>query len=250
MAAFHGKSSTLSSLCKTVLVDNTQERQFHGRRKGRPLNPARQNALDSFLPELEIPAKSLTEDGTLDPQSLFSFSPDNTIFEIGFGNGEHLLNLVQDHPGDAFLGAEPFINGMSAFLKDLQDYQRHNIRVLMDDAFILVDSLASASLDSIYILNPDPWPKKKHHKRRIIKQDTLPRLARILKPGGYICITTDSDSMAGWVVQHLASSEAFFWIANRCTDWQNPPQNWHPTRYEIKGRQAGHRQYYLVFMRR
>jgi tRNA (guanine-N7-)-methyltransferase len=232
------------------LADKAHARHFYGRRKGRPLNPARQQALARLLPELEIPKHCLDDNEALDPQSLFAFTPNELFCEIGFGNGEHLINLVRNHPEDGFLGAEPFINGMSAFLKELDADNRHNIRVLMDDAFFLVDSLTPRCLDGLYILNPDPWPKKKHHKRRIINQDTLSRFARILKPGAHLYITTDSDSMAGWAIRHAVMHDAFNWLAERCADWQQPPYNWQPTRYEEKGRQAGHHQYYLVLMRR
>ena len=231
------------------MAENRQKSRFYGRRKGRPLNPARQHALDTLLPELAIPEAVLDEAGTLDPQTLFPTAPARVFLEIGFGNGEHLLNLIRNWPDDAFLGAEPFINGMSAFLKALENENRHNIRTYMDDAFILANSLRDASLDGIYILNPDPWPKKKHHKRRIIRYETLNGFARILKPGGRLYISTDSDSMAGWVVRHTLTHKAFQWTAERCADWQKPPQNWQPTRYEQKGQQAGHRQYYLVFVR-
>ena len=211
---------------------------------------ARKHALETLLPELAIPEYALDDNGGLDPRSLFTFTPDQIFFEIGFGNGEHLLSLVRNYPRDGFLGAEPFINGMSAFLKELEEDCRDNIRVLMDDAFFLVDSLETRCLDGLYILNPDPWPKKKHHKRRIINQDTLRRFARILKPGTGLYVTTDSDSMAGWVVRHAVMHEAFDWTAERCADWRQPPHSWQPTRYEQKGRQAGHCQYYLVFVRR
>ena len=232
------------------LADQKRTRHFYGRRKGRPLNPARQKALDALLPQLQIPGNDIDETGAFDPCTLFCFSPNRVFFEIGFGNGAHLLSLVQNYPNDAFLGAEPFINGMSAFLKDLEHEKTHNICVLMDDAFMLVNSLCDSSLDGIYILNPDPWPKPKHHKRRIINSDTLTRFARILKPGGRLYITTDSDSMAGWVVRHGIQHDDFIWTARRCADWRTPPHDWQPTRYEQKGQQAGHQQYYLAFVRR
>lgn len=251
MAVSHGKHWIWSNRCKKSLADPTSlKRRVYGRRLGRPLSPSRSEALDSALPALSIPADMCAEDAALDPDFLFETSYTQHWLEIGFGNGEHLLALLQRHPDIGFMGAEPYINGMSAFLKALPVPTPQNIRVLMDDAMKLVNSLRAQTLQRIYILNPDPWPKKRHHKRRIVSPENLDAFARVLKPGGLLIMATDVDDLAGWMVTHAANHPAFAWTAESAADWQNPPHDWALiTRYAAKGAQAGRKQTYLVFKR-
>src|SRR5690606_4961133 len=169
MAVSHGRNSILLSSSKKSL-DSSRRRSFFGRRLSRPLGKERSSALEELLPKLAVPETSLTEDGTLAPSSLFQNPCREYWLEIGFGSGEPLAALMERHPDFGFFGAEPFINGMSAFLKSIKDTQHYHVRVLMDDAMFLVRSLSDKSLDGIYILNPDPWPKKRHHKRRIVQK--------------------------------------------------------------------------------
>ncbi|PZO80563.1 MAG: tRNA (guanosine(46)-N7)-methyltransferase TrmB, partial [Micavibrio aeruginosavorus] len=163
----------------------TQEakKRVYGRRLGRPMSASRQNAIEDVLPVLTLDMAAMTEDGSVDPDGFFPENKD-IVFEIGFGNGEHLKAMLEQRPDRNYIGVEPFINGMSAFLKSVQDMSHANLRVWMDDAVMLARSLKSESISTLYILNPDPWPKKKHHKRRIVRQETLMEYHRILKPGG------------------------------------------------------------------
>ncbi|MCK6417399.1 MAG: tRNA (guanosine(46)-N7)-methyltransferase TrmB [Alphaproteobacteria bacterium] len=228
----------------------TPERRVYGRRLGRPLSPSRSDALDAVLPSLSIPPNRLDEGEALHPDTLFSTPCAQYWLEIGFGNGEHLLALIQRHPDIGFMGAEPYINGMSAFLKSLPHPAPENVRVLMDDAMKLVNSLQDQTLERIYILNPDPWPKKRHHKRRIVNSENLDAFARVLKPDGQLIMATDVDDLAGWMVTHATNHPVFTWTAECAADWQNPPADWALiTRYAAKGEQAGRRQSYLVFKR-
>lgn len=216
----------------------------------RPPGPERQGALDGLLPALAVPEDLLTGQGNLDPQTLFAKPFDSFWFEIGFGNGEHLAALMREHPDRAYIGAEPFINGMAAFLKDIRLDPHGNIRVRMDDAIGIAASLAEGCLDGIYILNPDPWPKKRHHKRRIVSPENLDRFARILKPGGLLIMTTDVDDLAGWMVTQAANHPAFEWTAEKAADWRTPPPGWTATRYERKGAGKGRKQSYLIFQKK
>lgn len=228
---------------------HTLNKRVHGRRTGRPLNKSRQDALDALMPELGIPLEKLKEDGSLTPSSLFGDEYKKCWFEIGFGNGEHLAGLMERHPDTAFIGAEPFINGMSAFLKSIEDVRHDHVRVLMDDAMMIANSLTDNSLDGMYILNPDPWHKSRHHKRRIVRPDTLDQFARIIKSGGQLIMSTDVPDLADWMVTHAARHTSFKWTAEKASDWQNAPKDWITTRYEEKGAKGASIMTYLIFER-
>lgn len=215
------------------------KRRLYGRKQTRALGYDRQTALDALLPALQIP------DNHNGP--VFDGKDRPVWLEIGFGNGEHLAGLMRRHPDWRFIGAEPFINGMSAFLKDIENDPHENIRVWMDDALLLLPLLPEAYLDGIYVLNPDPWPKKRHHKRRIISQDNLTAFARVLKPGGALIMATDVDDLADWMVTQASLHPAFEWTAEHADDWRRTPPGWIHTRYEQKGATKGRRQTYLIF---
>ncbi len=221
------------------------KRRLYGRRQGRPLKGQRQHVLETLLPARQIaPGET-----PLDPAGLFNSMPAALWAEIGFGNGEHLSALLRRHPDRHYIGAEPFINGMAAFLKDIQDEPDciERVRVVMDDAIPVLQRLPEASLDGIYILNPDPWPKKRHYKRRIVSQRNLDLFARILKPGGQLIMTTDVDDLAEWMVTQAMIHPAFAWQAEKATGWKEKPADWVETRYETKGAKAGRSQTYLLF---
>ena len=219
---------------------------------GRPLNPARQEALDKLLPKLSLP-ESIIENATeIHPADYFDQKPNKLILEIGFGDGDHLANMMKQQPDCHFIGAEPYINGMSAFLKQLEDEKidPSKVRVWMDDAIRVITHFCDNCLDKIYVLNPDPWPKVRHHKRRIISQDNLDVFARLLKPGSHLIMTTDVDDLAEWMVTEASNHADFEWTANSKSDWETRPENWIETKYETKGKQAGRKQTYLIFKRR
>jgi len=200
-----------------------------------------------LLPKLSVPTDSIQEDGTLIPSSLFHFDAKEYWLEIGFGSGEHLSALHRREPDTAWIGCEPYINGMAAFLKDIQDDNHENIRVHMDDAVQLCRSIADQSLDGIYILNPDPWHKKRHNKRRIVRPETLDIYARILKPGGKLIMSTDVPYLADWMIMHTYNHPAFNWSAESCKNWQIPPEDWVTTAYEVKGAKGAKKMCYLFF---
>jgi tRNA (guanine-N7-)-methyltransferase len=243
------------SLEQDILDKEQQEalrRNVHGRRLGRPLSPARKKALDALMPTLQVPSSALETEATLDPASLFTDSSAQTWLEIGFGSGEHLRHVMALHPDINYIGAEPYINGMSAFLKDLYELEipTERIRTHMDDALLLVDSIKDNSLDGIYILNPDPWHKYRHHKRRIVRPETLDKYARVLKTGGKLIMTSDVSYLSEWMCMQAAQHPSFTWHANSKSDWQDTPKDWESTRYENKGRDAGRYQNYLMFEKR
>lgn len=209
--------------------------------------------METIMPVVAISDDKITASQNLDPASFFEKPFGEIWFEIGFGNGEHLAALKEKYTDIAFLGAEPFVNGMANLMKILHDRHNNtlgNIRVFMDDAMLLTRSFTSHSLDRIYVLNPDPWPKVRHHKRRIISQANLDEFARVLKPGGRLVMATDVDDLAEWMVTQCMNHPSFEWLAESAKDWQTPPAEWIETRYAFKGKQAGRRQTFLIFIKR
>ncbi|MEM7650956.1 MAG: tRNA (guanine(46)-N(7))-methyltransferase TrmB [Pseudomonadota bacterium] len=203
--------------------------------------------MDALLPELSIAPETLKEDGTLSPSSLFDAAYQECWFEIGFGAGEHLSALMRRHPDNAYIGAEPYINGMSSFLKDIADEPHDKIRVHMDDAMMVANSLEDACLDGMYILNPDPWHKTRHHKRRIVNRHNLECFHRILKPGGQLILSTDVPYLAEWMITEVMVHGGFEWSAKSCKDWQTRPSDWIITSYEQKGAKGASEMVYLFF---
>lgn len=223
------------------------KKRVYGRRLGRPMGASRQDVLETLLPKLTLDPADLKEDASLDPASLFSEQKD-IVLEIGFGNGEHTQMMMAQRPDRNYIGVEPFINGMSMFLKSIKDMTHNNIRVWMDDAVMLCRSLKSESVSTIYILNPDPWPKKKHHKRRIVRAETLLEYHRVLKPGGHFIMATDVDELAEWMATETVNHGGFTWQAESSKDWQTAPEGWFlTTRYAAKGTEAGRKESYLLF---
>lgn len=224
-------------------------RKVHGRRIGRPLNTSRQKALDELYPHYALTGEQLACNAQLAPSSLFPKAA-KVCFEIGFGNGDFLFEEISKHPDYGFLAAEPFINGMSAFLAKFKDGISYPVKLWMDDAMDIAKSLTDSSVDIIYILNPDPWPKTRHHKRRIVSQENLDQFARILKTGGQLIMTTDVDELAVWMATQAVNHPSFQWQANKTADWHTPPAGWTETRYEQKGQDAGRKQSYLIFQKK
>ncbi|MCB9965812.1 MAG: tRNA (guanosine(46)-N7)-methyltransferase TrmB [Rhodospirillales bacterium] len=231
------------------LPAQTDKRRLYGRRLGRPLSEVRQHALETLLPRCQFP---IPEKGRIDPRTAFPAQIEKIICEIGFGDGDHLAEMMKRAPRHGYIGAEPFINGMSALLKQIleEGIDPDHLRVWMDDAIALLETFTDQSLDEIYILNPDPWPKARHHKRRIVNQDNLDLFARLLKPGSLLIMTTDLDDLAEWMVTEASNHPEFVWTAASQQDWKTPPANWIETKYERKGRMAGRTQTYLLFRRR
>ena len=241
------------------MSDPTEPRQkIYGRQLGRPLSARQKDLLAERLPPLALTLPD--EGGSLDPLEMFSSnrsspSPRPLWLEVGFGAGEHLAWQIeaQDRQGSdtAFIGAEFFANGIVKLL-DRLDFQlaRQRLRICRGDARLLLAALPAACLDRVFILFPDPWPKRRHHKRRFISDDTLDQLGRLLKPGGELRLATDDEGYLTWCLAHLTRHAAFQWLARRPDDWRHRPEDWPPTRYEQKALQAGRRPSYLIYRRR
>ncbi|HEV3178088.1 MAG TPA: tRNA (guanosine(46)-N7)-methyltransferase TrmB [Stellaceae bacterium] len=204
---------------------------LYGRRRGRRLRPGQRDLLASLLPQLRI---ELPERGNLDPQRLFPIPPAEIWLEIGFGAGDHLAEQAAAHPDVGFLGAEVFENGVVKLLAELQRRELGNIRIFVDDARLLLTALPDAGLGRVFILFPDPWPKLRHHKRRMVSPSTLDQLARVMKDGAELRLATDDIGYLRAMLELVPAHPAFAWQARGPADWLRRAADWPATRYEAK----------------
>lgn len=219
---------------------------FFGRRRGKTIRPQQAAALESGFAAYKL---SLASPAPADLACLFPAKVGSVRLEIGFGGGEHLLHRAGNDPRDGFIGVEPFVNGMAKMMMAVKKHPLANLRVYDDDATQLLDWLPQASLDSIDLLYPDPWTKKKHWKRRFVNPLNLDRFARVLKPGGRFRFASDIDSYVNWTLQHCRAQGAFEWQASEAAEWHTPYPGWPGTRYEAKAIREGRRPAYLTFHR-
>ena len=220
---------------------------FFGRRRGKSLRPAQAETAARLLPGLMI---DLASPAPEDVTSLFGVPVEGVRLEIGFGGGEHLHLEAGRNPAIGFIGVEPFVNGMAKLASHLDDEPRRNLRLYDDDATRLLDWLPDASLDAIDLFYPDPWPKKKHWKRRFVNETNLDRFARVLKKGGVFRFASDIDTYVDWTLLACRKHDAFEWRAASAEDWRTPYEGWPGTRYEAKAIREGRTPAYLAFLRR
>jgi tRNA (guanine-N7-)-methyltransferase len=199
----------------------------YGRLKTRTIKPRQAALMETLLPTLRPPAEPF------DPRAL---KPDaaEVWLEIGFGGGEHMAAQAARRPDLLILGAEPFQNGVASALRHIDEAALTNVRVLDGDARELMARLPDASLDRVFVLFPDPWPKSRHNKRRIVQVETVAEFARLLKPGGTLRFASDWADYVDWSLQRFLANPAFRWSAERADDWRAPPADHITTRYEEK----------------
>ena len=217
---------------------------FYGRRKGKPLRDLQVDRMEHVLPALKIDL------GTAAPeelQELFPIPVKNTRLEIGFGGGEHLVHRASELTSTGFIGVEPFVNSMAKLLASVEEKGLRNIRVYDDDATQLLDWLPANSIDHIDLLYPDPWPKRKHWKRRFVSQVNLTRFHRVLKRDGLFCFASDIDTYVNWTLLMCRDHGGFEWLADTSADWLTPYEGWPSTRYEAKAKREGRSSAYLTF---
>ncbi len=208
----------------------------YGRRLGRPLSTAKRSNLELGTDAFSISLPS-EESEKLHLPSLFPVTPKKIALEIGFGYGEHLLMKCQKYPDWGFIGCEPYVNGLSNLFQNALDVSLKNLRTYQGDANHLLKHLKPSSLDALYILFPDPWPKKRHNKRRIIQKQSMKLFADLLKTGGTLLIATDHEDYAEWIEKAIHASPHFSWV-NKKTPSQ-APDDWVLTRYQQKGVHEG-----------
>jgi tRNA (guanine-N7-)-methyltransferase len=183
------------------------------------------------------------------PAALFADPVDDVWLEIGFGAGEHLLWQAERHPHVGLIGCEPFLNGVVKVLSEIERLKLCNIRIYADDARWIIDWLPDASIGRVFLLFPDPWPKKRHRKRRLVSEATLRQLGRISRRGAELRIATDDGEYARAILLAFSRQGTFAWTAARAADWRQRPFDWPQTRYEQKAIAEGRRRYYLSFRR-
>jgi tRNA (guanine-N7-)-methyltransferase len=199
----------------------------YGRIKSRPIKPRQAALLDTLLPQIRVPQAAF------EPRALMPGAKDVWV-EIGFGGGEHMAAQAARHPDTLILGAEPFQNGVASALRHLDEQGLENVRIQDGDARELLARLPDASVSRVFILFPDPWPKARHHKRRLIQADTVAELARVLAPGGALRFASDWADYVDWTLARILANPAFRWTAEAAADWRTPPADHVTTRYEEK----------------
>lgn len=200
-----------------------------------------------LLPRLRVQLPPA--DTQLDPGTLFADPPARIWLEIGFGDGEHLAWQAAANPQIGLIGAEPYVNGVASLLSRIAAPPLGNVRILDDDVRPLLQALTPASLERVFILFPDPWPKARHHRRRIVNSQTLATLARLMAPGAELRLATDDRGYARWMLCHMQQRSEFEWLARRPRDWRQQPADALQTRYERKGTTAGRPGMFLNYKR-
>lgn len=224
-------------------------RNFYGRIRGKTLRPMQEVYLQADLDALSPGAVEWDvnpERVPLDLQAQFGDAP--VWLEIGFGGGEHLVHQAATYPEAGIIGAEPFMNGVAMLLGKIRQAAVNNLRVFPGDARNLFDVLPQASISKAFLLYPDPWPKKKHHRRRFVTAEHLEPLARVMKPGAEFRVATDIPDYVRQTMIEVPKA-GFDWTAERAEDWRCPWGDWLPTRYEQKALRAGRVPHYMTFVR-
>ena len=224
----------------------TVKRAFFGRRKGHALKPRQAKLFDELLPRLAIDLDA-SAPGKL--AALFPTPVDRVRMEIGFGGGEHLVAEAAREPRSGFIGVEPFINGMAKALAAISDGNLTNIRLHFGDAAMLLPWLPAGAITRLDLIYPDPWPKRRHWKRRFVQDESVAELARVIAPGGEFRFASDWPDYVAWTLRHVTASPHFEWTAERADDWRLPWRGFTSTRYEAKAKREGRSPCYLIFKR-
>ncbi|QPC98516.1 tRNA (guanine(46)-N(7))-methyltransferase TrmB [Qipengyuania soli] len=226
--------------------DPTTLNRLYGRSQGKPLRAGQQELVDRLLPQISVPAE-----GPVTSDLLFGF--DRPLhFEIGFGGGEHMAERADMLPDHGFIGAEPFVNGVAQALTHVRDRTLANVRIHHGDALDVLKRVPDGALTMVYLLHPDPWPKNKHAKRRMMNDGPVRMIADKLKPGGEFRFGTDHAVYLRHALMVMRRfTDEFEWVVEGRSSWENRPSGWPETRYEHKARTVyGHEVWYFRFRRK
>jgi tRNA (guanine-N7-)-methyltransferase len=223
--------------------DPTTLRRLYGRSKGRPLRAGQEALIEQLLPAASVP-----DQGPIDSRALFG--DDRPLhFEIGFGAGEHLAYRADLFPDHGFIGAEPFLNGVVGALAQIRDRRLVNVRLHMGDALDVLERLPDGSLRFVYLLHPDPWPKARHAKRRMVNHGPLDLIAAKLEAGGELRLGTDDPVYCRWSMMVMSRRRDLEWLAESARDFMARPDGWPETRYEAKAHGLGREVWYFRYRR-
>lgn len=229
-----------------VVSKSLAHKALYGRRHGRGLRSGRRELVKSLLPSLEINLPGLASSSLTD---CFEDYCQYVWLEIGFGGGEHLAWQAAVNPHIGMIGCEPFLNGVAKLLTRVRDEELKNVRLFCDDARLLIENLPENSIDQVFILFPDPWPKTRHHKRRIVSFEFLDHLARVLKNSAQVQISTDEPGYLEWILWHFRKHSAFSWSIRAPSECQYNPTRGPSTRYQEKAVANGRACVFLTYKR-
>ncbi len=232
---------------KPILNKLGEPRAFFGRKVAKNLGISQKALFEKLLPSLEI---KIDDDGLINPSSLFLDMPKikKIILEIGYGGGEHLARKAQENPDIAYIGCEVFSGGIGKLLDKIDRNNIKNIRLYSDDALKILNALEPNSIDEIYLLYPDPWPKTRHNKRRFVSNMTLDVMAKTLTHEGKFHFASDIEDYANWTLAHILDHSEFYWPLQKPASWHEPLEGWQPTRYEQKAKREGRiKSFYFSF---
>ena len=224
-----------------------KQKTFFGRRRGKGMSKAKENLILDALPKYEI---TLPANGKINLESLFDFKPKKFIFEIGYGDGNHLVEMAKLHPDIAFIGTEVFVNGNAAILKHIVNEDIKNIRIFPDDVNLLFPYLQDNIFDRIFILYPDPWPKNRNENRRMVNINNLKIFHSLLKTDGNLFVASDHPVYIPWVLFCIYNTDLFSWDAEKSADFVNAPTDWISTKYEQKAIRESRKPIYLSFTKK
>jgi tRNA (guanine-N7-)-methyltransferase len=239
---------TMAELVEDVdsAMTETRPLRSYGRRKGKPLSARKERLLKDLLPRLRL---GLAKPAPKALQALFPVPVQEVWLEIGFGSGEHLIWQAAQHKNVGLIGCEPFINGVAALLGAIDERGIEIIRVHDGDAREVLAWLPDGSVARIFILFPDPWPKKRQLKRRLISSDTIKDIVRVLVTGGELRFASDSADYTARVQFYMDKSGAFSRVAIGSSEWADRPPDWPETRYERKALSDERQPFYLIYRR-
>jgi tRNA (guanine-N7-)-methyltransferase len=219
--------------------------RLYGRSSGHKLRKGQAELVESLLPQIAVPAEGEVSAARL-------FGDDRPLhLEIGFGSGEHLVYRADLLPDHGFIGCEPFLNGVATALGQIRDRYLANVRLWRGDALEVLSRVRDGTLSFLYLLHPDPWPKARHAKRRMVNDRPVELFAAKLRVGGEFRLATDDPTYLAWALMVMQRHRAKFdWLADKPSDFLDPPGGWVETRYGAKSRREGRRPYYLRYRRR
>jgi tRNA (guanine-N7-)-methyltransferase len=226
-------------------------RNFYGRLKGKGLRDSQERYLAEDLQALAPEGVTWEDNPDRTPADLSDwFGDDRPVWlEVGFGGGEHMVHQATLHPEVGIIGCEPYINGVAMLLGKIRDAGVTNVKVHAGDARDMMDVLPDGSIDRAFLLYPDPWPKKRHHRRRFVTPEHLDPLARCLKVGAIFRVATDIPYYVRQTREQMMARDDFEWLAEGPDDWRKPWSDWISTRYELKALREGRTPHYLTFRR-